>query len=139
MKAWSSANVTATIRTTHVAFESCRRFVNDYQLVYSTDSQSFASIYTKIQKTGLLRQQMGSIKLKILLFAEILIFIGSNSAEDDKMCIGQCRQDYFECLDVCRISRVHPKFCGTRCHENLLDCLEGQCGADPAYVPMPLV
>ncbi|KAG5446258.1 hypothetical protein CSKR_114210 [Clonorchis sinensis] len=82
---------------------------------------------------------MSLLNRAILLFAEILVFIGSNLAEDDKMCIGQCRQDYVECLDVCRISRVHPKFCGTRCHENLLDCLEGQCGADPAYVPIPFV
>ncbi|OON18534.1 hypothetical protein X801_05609, partial [Opisthorchis viverrini] len=133
-----SANVTPTIRTTHVDFESCLKVVNDHQFVYSNDSQSFAFIYTKIHMTDLMRQQMSSTKRRILLFTEILVFIGSTLADDDQICIGQCREDYIECTDVCRMSRVHPGFCRAKCHENLIDCLEGQCGADPAYVPMPL-
>ncbi|KAF5400546.1 hypothetical protein PHET_06080 [Paragonimus heterotremus] len=69
-------------------------------------------------------------KLIILLSIVATVFILPINTLFIEDCVRDCRHDFVECIDVCRIGRMIRIECLEECRMSLSDCLIGGCRED---------
>ncbi|KAF7254863.1 hypothetical protein EG68_08774 [Paragonimus skrjabini miyazakii] len=69
-------------------------------------------------------------KLIILLSIVVAIFIVPMNTLFIEDCVRDCRHDFVECIDFCRIGRMIRIECLEECRMTLSDCLSVTCRED---------
>ncbi|KAF8563175.1 hypothetical protein P879_11745 [Paragonimus westermani] len=71
---------------------------------------------------------MNKLTVFLGIVAAVLIFPTTTLFIED--CVRECRYDFVECIDECRIGRTIRVECLESCRMSLSDCLSGRCRED---------